>query len=148
VRYLIRRIIHEGRLLSIIVPKDFSEPGIHFVTPNDFSQQLAFLNHPSGTKIQPHVHHVVYREVKYIQEVLFIKRGKVRVDLYNEEQTYMESVLLTAGDTILLASGGHGFEMLEDTEIIEVKQGPYSESKDKTTFSGISSEQIILRDDL
>jgi mannose-6-phosphate isomerase-like protein (cupin superfamily) len=146
--YLVRRVIHEGRLLSIIVPKDFSQPGIHFVTPYEFSQQLAFLNHPSGTKIQPHVHHMVHREVKYIQEVLFIKKGKVRVDFYNEEQTYLESVMLTAGDTILLAAGGHGFEMLEDTEIIEVKQGPYAEYKDKTRFSGISSGQIILRDDL
>jgi hypothetical protein len=70
------------------------------------------------------------------------------VDFYNEEQTYLESVMLTAGDTILLAAGGHGFEMLEDTEIIEVKQGPYAEYKDKTRFSGISSGQIILRDDL
>jgi hypothetical protein len=148
VRCLIRRIIHEGRLLSIIVLKDFSQPGIHFVTPYEFSQQLAFLNHPSGTKIKPHVHHVVHREVQYIQEVLFIKKGKVRVDFYNEEQTYLESALLTAGDTILLAAGGHGFEVLEDTEIIEVKQGPYAEYKDKTRFSGISSGQIILRDDL
>lgn len=145
---LVRKIIHEGRLLSIIVPKDFSQPGTHFVTPDEFSQQLAFINHPSGTKIQPHVHHVVQKEVKDIQEVLFIKKGKVRVDLYNEEQIYLESVLLTAGDTILLAAGGHGFEVLEDTEIIEVKQGPYAESKDKTRFSGVSSKQVILRDEL
>lgn len=143
---MVREIIYEERLLAIIVPKDFSQPGIHFVTPYDFSQQLAFLNHPSGTIIQPHVHHMVHREIQYTQEVLFIRKGKLRVDFYNEEKTYLESVLLTAGDTILLAAGGHGFEVLEDTEIIEVKQGPYVESKDKTRFSGISSTQVILRD--
>ncbi|HDX9580202.1 TPA: hypothetical protein ROX88_003827 [Bacillus pseudomycoides] len=143
---MVREIIYEERLLAIIVPKDFSQPGIHFVTPYDFSQQLAFLNHPLGTIIQPHVHHMVHREIQYTQEVLFIRKGKLRVDFYNEEKTYLESVLLTAGDTILLAAGGHGFEVLEDTEIIEVKQGPYAESKDKTRFSGISSRQVILRD--
>lgn len=144
---MVREIIYEERLLAIIVPKDFSQPGIHFVTPYDFSQQLAFLNHPSGTIIQPHVHHMVHREIQYTQEVLFIRKGKLRVDFYNEEKTYLESVLLTAGDTILLAAGGHGFEVLEDTEIIEVKQGPYAESKDKTRFLGISSTQVILRDE-
>lgn len=144
---MVREIIYEERLLAIIVSKNFPQPGIHFVTPYDFSQQLAFLNHPSGTIIQPHVHHVIHREVQYTQEVLLIKKGKLRVDFYDEERRYLESVLLKAGDTILLAAGGHGFEVLEDTEIIEVKQGPYAESEDKTRFSGISSDQVILRDE-
>lgn len=145
---MVREIIYEERLLAIVVSKNFSHPGIHFVTPYYLSQQLAFLNHPSGTIIQPHVHDVVSREVQYTQEVLYIKKGRLRVDFYDEEQNYLESVLLTAGDTILLAAGGHGFEVLEDAEIIEVKQGPYAESEDKTRFSGISSEQAILKDEL
>lgn len=147
IQEIIHEIIHESRILAIIVSKDFSKPGIHFVTPCDFSQQLAFLNHPSGKIIQPHVHNLVHREVQYTQEVLFIKKGKIRVDFYDEEQIYLESVLLTAGDTILLAAGGHGFKVLEDTEIIEVKQGPYTKDKDKTRFSGISSRQVIMRDE-
>lgn len=93
------------------------------------------------------MHHTVHREVKYTQEVLFIKKGKLRVDFYDENMIYLESVLLTAGDTILLAAGGHGFKVLEDVEIIEVKQGPYVESRDKTRFSGVSSRQVILRDE-
>ena len=92
------------------------------------------MKHPAGKLIDPHVHNPVPREVHYTQEVLFIKRGKVRVDFYSNEQVYIESRTLETGDTILLATGGHGFEMLEETEMIEVKQGPYAGEEDKTRF--------------
>ena len=73
--------------------------------------------------------------MKYTQEVLFIKKGKLKVDFYNEHQNYLESRILEAGDVILLASGGHGFEVLEEIEMIEVKQGPFTGENDKTRFS-------------
>ena len=45
---------------------------------------------------------------------------------------------LTSGDVLFLCSGGHGFKILESTEMIEVKQGPYSNrEKDKEEFGGI-----------
>jgi hypothetical protein len=59
---------------------------------------------------------------------------------------YLESRILSAGDVILLAFGGHGFEMLEPTEIIEVKQGPYAGDQDKTRFESIHPDEIIFRD--
>lgn len=71
--------------------------------------------------------------------------GRVRVDFYSEEQQYLESAVLEAGDVILLAFGGHGFEMLEETEIIEVKQGPYAGDRDKTRFEPIARDQIRMR---
>ncbi len=57
------------------------------------------------------------------------------MDFYTDEQVYLESTVLDAGDVILLAYGGHGFEMLEPTEIIEVKQGPYAGDGDKSRFA-------------
>ena len=78
------------------------------------------------------------------QEVLFIKSGKVRVDFYSNEQEYLESRILNAGDVILLADGGHGFKMLAPSEIIEVKQGPYCGEMDKVRFEPISEEKIRL----
>jgi hypothetical protein len=72
--------------------------------------------------------------VHYTKEVLFIKSGKVRVDFYDDDQRYLESRILEMGDVLLLAFGGHGFEMLETSEIIEVKQGPYAGDQDKTRF--------------
>ncbi|MBX7044074.1 MAG: hypothetical protein K1X85_14350 [Ignavibacteria bacterium] len=123
------------QLLAIILPAEFSKPGIHFFTSNELSQQLGYMNHPAGKKIEPHVHNPVSREVLYTQEVLIIKRGRLRVDFYNDDQEYLESRTIGAGDIILLATGGHGFEVLEDIEMVEVKQGPYNGENDKTRFS-------------
>ncbi|MCK4821554.1 hypothetical protein KA005_37655, partial [bacterium] len=104
-------------------------------------------NRPAGYVISPHVHNPVPRQVEYTKEVLYIKSGRLRVDFYSETQEYLESTILEAGDVILLAYGGHGFEMLEPSEIIEVKQGPYSGDQDKTRFEPVSGDQIKYRDD-
>jgi len=131
---MIENIKHNDQLLAIIIYSSFNQPGIHFFTPNELSQQLAYMKHPGGKVIEPHVHNPVPREVHYTQEVLFIKKGKVRVDFYSDDQVYLENRVLQTGDTILLSTGGHGFTMLDETEMIEVKQGPYAGEEDKTRF--------------
>lgn len=143
----IEQITAEGKILAIIIRSDFSNPGIHFVTPNEFSQQLAYMHHPAGKIIQPHIHKPVQRQVSYTQEVLFVKRGTIRVDFYDPQHEYLESRVLQGGDIILLASAGHGFEILSEVEMYEVKQGPYVEAEDKVKFDGISSESAILKED-
>ncbi len=132
------QIIHKNQILAIIVKRDYSNNGIIFFTPSDFSQQLAYMNHPKSKIIQPHTHNEVKREVLYTKEVLFIKKGKIRTDFYTDNQEYICSRILETGDILLLAAGGHGFEMLEDTEMFEVKQGPYAGENDKTLFERIN----------
>ncbi len=142
---MIEKIEHSGRLLALIIPREFKKEGIHFFTSNDLSQQLAYMNHPAGKIIDPHVHNPVPREVQYTQEVLLIKKGKLRVDFYDDEQNYLESRVIKEGDVILLATGGHGFEVLEEIEMIEVKQGPYAGVEDKTRFDGIDRNKIQIK---
>ncbi|HKZ39930.1 MAG TPA: hypothetical protein VJ044_03160 [Candidatus Hodarchaeales archaeon] len=122
------------KTLAIIVYNSFHAPGVNFLTPGEFSQQLAYISHPTGKKIDAHMHHPVSRTIQFTQEVLIIKRGSMRVDFFDNERRFIESRVLSSGDVILLASGGHGFEMLEETVLIEVKQGPYAGDKDKTKF--------------
>ena len=138
----LERIYHGGNLLAVILRAGYRGEGIEFFTPNDFSQQLAYMNRPMGYRIAPHVHNKVQREVFYTQEVLFIKSGRMRIDFYDQDRTCIDKRTLEAGDIILLASGGHGFEMLEQTEIIEVKQGPFAGEQDKTRFE--ANEKIDL----
>jgi mannose-6-phosphate isomerase-like protein (cupin superfamily) len=128
-------IIIDGQICAIILPADFDEPGIHFFTSNDLSQQLASMSYAPGKVIQAHAHNPVRREVSYTQEALFIRKGKVRVDFYTQQREYRMSRVLGAGDVILLIKGGHGFEVLEDLNMIEVKQGPYVGDADKTRFA-------------
>ena len=131
---MIETITHNKIILAIIIHHDFNKQGIHFFTPDDFSQQLAYMRHPAGKVIQAHVHNPVKRDVHFTKEVLFIKRGKLRVDFYDNDQFYLESRVLEDGDVILLSEGGHGFEVLEEVEMFEVKQGPYAGEMDKTRF--------------
>tara|TARA_B100001559_G_C16399388_1_gene575030 strand:+ start:632 stop:1066 length:435 start_codon:yes stop_codon:yes gene_type:complete len=144
---MINTIKNKGKILAIILRTTYNEKGINFFTPNEFSQQLAYMNHPSGYEIQPHLHNAIQREVNFTKEVLFIKSGKVRVDFYDDEKKYLESNILESGDVILLAFGGHGFVMMEDSEIIEVKQGPYTGESDKTRFKSISTGQIKIKEE-
>jgi len=127
-------IVIDGHLCAIILPADFDEPGIQFFTSNDLSQQLASMSYSAGKVIPAHTHNLVRREVSYSQEALFIRKGKVRVDFYTQQQEYRKSRVLGAGDVILLIAGGHGFEVLEDLNMVEVKQGPYFGDTDKTRF--------------
>ena len=140
---LIEEIKHKQKIIAIIIRSNYSKEGVSFFTPNDFSQQLAFMKHPVGKIIEPHVHNKVERNVFFTQEVLFIKKGQLRVDFYDDEKKYLESRVLNSGDVILLASGGHGFEVLQDLEMFEVKQGPYAGDKDKTRFEGIKNKDNV-----
>ena len=131
-----------NKLLAILLPVNYCKPGIQFFTNDNDSQQLGYMNRPEGYIIPPHRHNLVPREVHYTQEVLFIKSGKVRVDFYTDEQVYVTSRILHPGDVILLADGGHGFKMLEPSEIIEVKQGPYCGEQDKVRFLPIDETLV------
>ena len=131
---MVEKITHNSEILAIIVRKEFNNEGINFFTPNEYSQQLAFMNHPSGKEIQPHIHKKVHREVHYTQETLFIRKGKLQVDFYSDDQKYLDSRILKSGDVILLIKGGHGFKVLDDLEMFEVKQGPYAGDEDKIKF--------------
>lgn len=144
---MIERIEYAGITLSIIIRTSYNKEGIEFFTPDDFSQQLAYMKRPKGYCIQPHTHNLVPRKVNYTQEVLFIKSGKVRIDFYTDGQCYLKSHILNAGDVILLAHGGHGIKMLEESEIIEVKQGPYTGDQDKSRFENVAEHEILVNKD-
>ena len=141
---MIENISHNGKALAVVLRTQFQQDGIVFFTPDDFSQQLGYMQRPEGYVIPPHVHNPVSREVQFTKEVLFVKSGRIRVDFYDEDQHYLESRVLRTGDVILLAFGGHGFEMLETTEMIEVKQGPYAGEADKTRFKGITATEARI----
>lgn len=131
-------IRHSGKLIAMILRSEYTSDSVVFFSPPDFSQQLGYLPHKKGSVIKPHVHKQVDRKITLTQEVLFIRRGRLLVNLYTDNKEYITARELSAGDVISLCSGGHGFKILEDLEMIEVKQGPYSgKGNDKEVFEGI-----------
>ena len=137
----------KGQLLAMILRADFKAEGIRFFTPDTFSQQRGYMNRPKGYVIPPHDHNAVPRTIEWTQEVLIVRSGKVRLDLYEPvNREYIESHVLMPGDIVLLAHGGHGFVMLEQSEIVEVKQGPYAGEYDKERFSPVGDEQVQVKE--
>lgn len=143
---MIEKISLDGIELALIIRSSFTKEGIEFFTPETYSQQIGYMNRHAGYTILPHVHNFSPRTVNFTNEVLFIKAGKVRVDFYSDTQKYLESTILEKGDFILFNSGGHGFEILEHAEIIEVKQGPYTGENDKTRFASVTKNQLKYRE--
>jgi ubiquinone/menaquinone biosynthesis C-methylase UbiE/mannose-6-phosphate isomerase-like protein (cupin superfamily) len=137
-------IVIDGKICATVIRAEYDEPGIRFFTDNKYSQQLASMSYRPGKVIPAHTHNPVRREVFYTQETLFVRKGKVRVDFYSEAREYRTSRVLGPGDVILLISGGHGFEVLEELNMIEVKQGPYAGEMDKTHFPPVSSGEVQI----
>ena len=131
---MIEEYTHLGKVYAIKVSANYSKSGITFFTPDEYSQQLAYMEHPKGKVIQPHIHNLTQRTVFYTNEVLIVKKGLLKVDFYDDNKKYLKSIKIGDGDILLLIRGGHGFEVLEDLQMIEVKQGPYIGEADKTRF--------------
>ncbi len=133
---MIEKIEVDKKVYAIIIRSNYKKEGIEFFTPDNYSQQLGYMKRPSGYEIKPHIHKKISKKIEFTQEVLFIKSGKLRVDFYNNEKQYLQSKILSKGDIILLSEGGHGFKVIDECEIFEVKQGPYDETNDKERFEG------------
>lgn len=134
-------IKHNDKLVAIILRPHYTSEKTTFFSSPDFSQQLGYIVYKKDGVIKTHSHKEVHRKITLTQEVLFIKKGRLSVNLYTPDKEYITSRELNAGDIIFLCSGGHGFKMLEDTEMVEVKQGPYSgKESDKELFEGIEND--------
>jgi hypothetical protein len=135
------KFIYKNILFAIIVRNDFHRDGINFMTDGKQSLEMAYMSHPAGHIIKPHRHVPLERITHNTQEVLFLKSGKLRIDIYSNDDVCVGSRELRGGDWIILLSGGHGFEILEPSVLFEVKQGPYAGDKDKVRF-----EPVQLKD--
>ncbi|MCA1905593.1 MAG: hypothetical protein LDL11_03260 [Desulfarculus sp.] len=128
----IERYEDKGRLVALVLRQDADlGPGAHFLTDPEMGQQLALMDHPAGHRIKAHVHNSSPRNVELTGEVLIIRRGRLRVNLFRANGAPLHSLDLEPGDVILLNGGAHGFEVLEACQMIEVKQGPYLGLGDK-----------------
>lgn len=134
-------IKHDGELIATILRANYASDQTTFFSPPNFSQQLGYIVYKKNGVIKAHFHKQIHRKITLTQEVLLIKKGKLVVNFYTTDKEYITSRELNSGDVIFLCSGGHGFEMLENTEMIEVKQGPYSGKEgDKELFDGIEND--------
>ena len=126
----------KSALLAIIVRADAkSDEKYNFLTSNDQPFQFGVNFYPGGEIIKGHAHLLRTTTVESIQEYILVSEGRMRLHVFDEDDTHVAEAVLSKGDSVLLLAGGHGFDMLEETKLVEVKQGPYDgKSKDKRIF--------------
>ena len=143
---MIEKIFHKNKIYALIVRSKFrKKSGINFFTSEEAPQQFGYMKHKKNYLIMPHKHNKRLTKILITTEVIIIFKGILRVDFYDNKKKYLFSKKIYAGDIIMLVNGGHGFKVLKDLEMIEVKQGPYSLSADKTKFNKIDEKKIRLK---
>ena len=143
---MIEKIIHKNKLFALIVSGNYrNKKGITFFTPDNATQQFGYMKHKKGHIIKPHKHLKRTTKIFTTTEVILLLKGILRVDFYNQKKKYLFSKILKKKSIILLVHGGHGFKVIKDVDMIEVKQGPFNISKDKVKFNEIDEKKIKIK---
>lgn len=131
---MIEHIVWNDEPLAYIIRAELQPEKTTFLTPEEFNLQLGFVVYPSGGEVVRHIHLPLERHIVGTAEVIFIKQGRCEVDIYAVDRTLVATRELREGDVLLTVQGGHGFRMIEDTVILEIKQGPYIGLDEKERF--------------
>ena len=120
--------VKEGDLLlaKYVPEKQAWGGGLNFFSEDEEFIQVGTWGYDFGKNLKAHIHNEVKREVLWTQEVLYVRKGKIRADIFSTKRKKLKSILVGEGDIILLLRGAHGYEILEDgTQVLEIKNGPY-----------------------
>ncbi|MFW9997539.1 MAG: hypothetical protein ACFFD4_36195 [Candidatus Odinarchaeota archaeon] len=121
----IREIIDGNTRLAIHIRGDWEE-GLSFFSKEADFQQVGTWSYNKGKKLLSHRHIETKREINRTQEVLFVREGKVKAEIYNTADKLFKTLFVGKNDILILLAGGHGYEVLEDdTKVLEIKNGPY-----------------------
>ncbi len=125
---------YEGTTLGLVVGAAHTVDRTKFLTPPEFKQQLGFVVYPAGGAVAPHVHLPLTRNLVGTSEVLVVRSGRMVVDFYSDRHELVASREVLPGDVVMFVSGGHGIRFLEDSILLEVKQGPFTGLDEKERF--------------
>ena len=130
----VEQILDGSHPLAYIIRSSFRPDKTTFLTPPEFKQQVGFVVYKSGGEIPRHVHKPLSRHLVGTSEVIVVQSGRCLLDVYNDAHELVTTRELGVGDVMLMVGGGHGFRMLDDTVLLEVKQGPYTGVDEKELF--------------
>jgi hypothetical protein len=127
-------IADAGVILAYLHRAGESPAQTTFLTPDDCNLQVGHVVYPAGGEIARHIHLPIERHLVGSTEVLILQRGRCEVDVYTDDQRLVATRELRAGDILVAVGGGHGFRVLEDAVLLEIKQGPYPGGAEKARF--------------
>ena len=124
----------DNTLIAIILVHNYYNKGLNFLTDSNHSLQLAYINNPAGHEVSKHCHPRYDRIISETMECLIVKQGEVEVTFYDNNQKLINSVTILSGDLVLFIDGGHSLKNIVQSELIEIRQGPFNPSLDKLKF--------------
>ena len=124
----------DGNVLCYIVQRNFRPSHTTFITPPDAKQQVGFIVYPADSTIKRHSHKALERHLIGMSEVLVVRTGHCQIEVYDDQHQLVAMRDLYENDVVLMVGGGHGFKIVEDTVLLEIKQGPYLGVNDKEIF--------------
>ncbi len=127
-------ITANGQALCYVIRGTTQPEQTTFITPPDAKQQVGFIVYPKGGVIARHIHRPLERHIIGMAEVLVVRSGHCQIDIYDEQESLVAVRDLYQNDVVLMVGGGHGFQIKEDTVLLEIKQGPYLGADDKKLF--------------
>jgi mannose-6-phosphate isomerase-like protein (cupin superfamily) len=130
----VEQIIWKDKPLAYIIRAEMAPGKTTFLTPSELNLQVGFVVYPAGGEVARHLHRPLERHIVGTSEVLVVKEGRCQMDIYDDDRRLVATRELRKGDIMLMVGGGHGFRMLEDTVLLEVKQGPYTGLDEKERF--------------
>src|SRR5262245_22143192 len=130
----VEHIVWHDKPLAFIVRAQLNPEHTTFLTPSEFEQQVGMVVYAAGGEIRRHVHRPIERRLSRTSEVILVRRGRCEIDIYNDQRELVAKRELGCGDVVIVVAGGHGYRMLEDTVLLEVKQGPYTGIDEKELF--------------
>ncbi len=122
---MIETIAHDGAVLAYIAQGGVLPSQTTFLTPAECTMQVGHVVYPGGGEIPRHAHLPIERHLVGTTEVLAVQQGRCEVDVYSEDRQLVATRQLGVGDILISVGGGHGFRVLEDLVLLEIKQGPY-----------------------
>lgn len=128
---MINNIIINNEIAAVLIPKDFAvDEGIKFYSKKNDEFQIGLMRRPKEYKISPHYHTKKIREIKHTSEALIVKKGSIKCCFFNQnDKNDTKSIIINEGDILIILKYAHSFDFLEESEVVEIKQGPFIETK-------------------
>lgn len=111
-------------LVSILDPSD--HVGRMDAAGADEILQVSVICLPQSKIIFPHKHKDIPRNTVGTQEAWVVISGLLQANIYDVDDSLIDTISLGPGMCMTLYNGGHNFEVISsDAVIYEIKNGPY-----------------------
>lgn len=141
---MIKLIENNNKLYAKIIRATYVPKSGEFYTDKDDELQFGFIDYKKDYKTGAHYHNHLDNETKQLDEILIFQQGSARIDFYSLEGSYIKSVEVNSGDTVLMYQGGHNILFYNDTRVLKIKTGAYDEKSSKTRIVGANNLELVI----